>query len=169
MITTLAPAASPPQAITLDLDARLALIDAAMTVRLDEAAVAFEVRTAHLPAADPLPEVTAPPHLVPQPVPCPYSTPIATVLHRAQQRIQEYGWLRGQLRDEEGAACAAGHIRAVAHGRDQYEDALAVLLEVVRRDFGADGIPAWNDAQPDARPVILAFGRAAELAHNRQQ
>ncbi|NED31074.1 hypothetical protein [Streptomyces sp. SID8499] len=153
----------------LDLDARLALASAVMGERITLAHLAVDINTAHLPAADPLPEITAPPHIVPQPEPCPYSTPIATVLWRAQQRLQEYGWLRGQLRDEQGAACAAGHIRAVAHGRDEYEDARAVLLEVVRRDFGADGIPAWNDAQTSPAPVLLAFGRAAELAHTRQQ
>ncbi|NED75364.1 hypothetical protein G3I51_24175 [Streptomyces sp. SID9944] len=168
MIATLT-AVSAKSAPVLDLDARLALVGAAMDERIALAHLAVDVNTAHLPAADPLPEITAPPHITPQPNPCPYSTPIATVLWRARQRLQEYGWLRGQLRDEQGAACAAGHIRAVAHGRDEYEDALAVLLEIVRRDFGADGIPAWNDAQPDARPVILAFGRAAELAHTRNQ
>ncbi|MFS4103795.1 hypothetical protein [Streptomyces sp. PD-S100-1] len=162
-------AVSAKLAPVLDLDARLALAGAVMDERIALAHLAVDINTAHLPAADPLPEITAPPHIVPQPVPCPYSTPVATVLWRARQRLQEYGWLRGQLRDEQGAACAAGHIRAVAHGRAQYEDALAVLLDVIRRDFGVDGIPAWNDAQTSARPVIVAFERAADLAHTRQQ
>ncbi|MFF8589980.1 hypothetical protein ACF061_00830 [Streptomyces sp. NPDC015220] len=161
--------AAPPEAApVLDLDARLALVGAVMDERITLAHLAVDVNTAHLPAADPLPEITAPPHLVPQPTPCPYTTPLATVLHQAQTRLQQNGWLRGQLRDEQGAACAIGHIRAVAANRGQADDACAVLLEAIRRGFpDAETIPSWQDAQTSPAPVILAFDRAAELAHTR--
>jgi hypothetical protein len=168
MITQTAAVASPPAAPSeLDLDARLALRLAEMDARCTLAVLAIDVNSAHIPAAEPLPEITVPPLIVPAPAPCPYNTPLATVLHRAQARLEQNGWLSGQLRDEQGAACAIGHIRAAAANRDQADDACALLLEVIRRDFQADTIPSWNDSQTSPRPVAVALGRAAELAHAR--
>lgn len=156
--------ATRPAAPVLDLDARLALASLAMDARLDRAAVAFEVNTAHLPA-EPAPEITIP-HL-PQPAaPCPYRTPIAALLHRARARIEHSGWTRGALHSD-GRHCPIGAIRAEAGSRDQADDASALLLDVIRRDFGGDTVPTWNDAQASMRPVLLAFDRATEHAHAR--
>jgi hypothetical protein len=152
--------------VAFDLDARLAEVGAIMDGRLTYANVRFEVDTAHLPGADPIPEITAPPAVPPAPVPCPYTTPLATVLHQAQTRL-EAGWCTGALRDEAGAVCLIGAIRAVSASRREADDASALLLEVVQREFGGDTVPSWNDAQTSPRPVILALGRAAELAHAR--
>lgn len=170
MTTITYAAASPPTAtkpVELDLDARLALVDAVMAERLAEAAVAFEVNTAQIPAAEPLPEVTAPPLITPAPAPCPYRTPIAVVLHRARVRLERDGWCKGQLRDD-ARGCLIGHIRTEAASRGQANDACALLLERIRQDFPqADTIPSWNDAQRNPRLPLLYLDRAAELAHAR--
>jgi hypothetical protein len=153
--------------VELDLDARLAMVGALMTGRLDEAAVAFEVNTAHIPAT-PLPEITAPLPLTPTSAPCPYSTPIAVALHRARLRLDVGGWCTGQLRDEQGAACLIGVIRAEAPTRGAADDACVVLLDAIRRDFAhIETIPSWNDAQRDPRLPAVYLDRAAALAHAR--
>ncbi|MFF5473348.1 hypothetical protein [Streptomyces achromogenes] len=162
MTTTLAPAARPP---ALDLDARLALAALAMDDRLATAALAVDVNTARIPV-DPLPEITI---SQPPPVaPSPYRTPLAALLHRARVRIETDGWARGACRDEDGRRCAIGAIRAEAASPGQADDASALLLDVVRREFGRkdDTVPSWNDRQAGPRPVILALGRAADHAHN---
>ncbi|WP_030168996.1 DUF6197 family protein [Streptomyces sp. NRRL S-813] len=153
--------------VELDLDARLAMVGAVMDERIYLAHLAIDVNTAHLPAAEPLPEVVAPPLIIPAAAPCPYTTPLAAVLYQAQARL-EGGWCTGQLRDEAGAVCLIGAIRAVAASRDQADDACAVLLEAIRRDFAdAETIPSWNDSQRGPRLPLLYLGRAAELAHAR--
>jgi hypothetical protein len=164
--TTRAVAAAP---VELDLEARLAMVGAIMSERLDEAAVAFEVNTAHIPAETPV-EITAPPRLTPTSAPCPYSTPIAGVLHRARLRLEAGGWTTGALRDEKGARCPIGGIRIEASSRHEADDACVILLEAIRRDFqDADTIPSWNDAQRGPRLPLLYLDRAAQLAHSRNQ
>ncbi|MFI9598909.1 hypothetical protein ACIHCX_03340 [Streptomyces sp. NPDC052043] len=153
----------------LDLDARLALRGALMEERIELAHTAIDVNTAHIPSAEPLPEVTAPPLIVPAAAPCPYSTPLAAVLWRARQRMERDGSCTGQLHD--GArACSIGHIRAEASSRGQADDACAVLLEAIRRDFrDADAIGSWHDSQRGPRLPLLYLGRAADLAHARSK
>lgn len=162
MTTTITRQATPPA--VLDFDARLALADAAMTARLDEARVRFEIDTAR--PAEPTPEITIP--LAPAVAPNPYRTPLAQLLHRARTRM-EAGWCRGALIDEDGAVCSIGAIRAEAHGdRGLADDACALLLEAIRRDFpDADTIPSWNDSQSTDRQPLRYLDRAAELAHAR--
>ncbi|KYK14263.1 MULTISPECIES: DUF6197 family protein [Streptomyces] len=153
----------------LDLDARLALVDAAMTVRLDQAAIVFEVNTAHLPGADPIPHIaqTLPPALTPAAEPSPYQTPIADLLHRARQRIATDGWCRDNLFDESGAVCPIRGIRLEAHGdRHLADDACVYLLDRIQDQFAdAETIPSWNAALTSAAPVLLALDRAAHHAH----
>ncbi|AWT42576.1 MULTISPECIES: DUF6197 family protein [Streptomyces] len=162
MTTATAVRPAPP---LLDLDDRLALASLAMDGRLDQAAVAFEVNTAHLPGADPIPHPveTAPPPLMPSP----YRTPIADLLHRARLRIETDGWSREALVEEDGRRCAIGAIRREAAHRDQADDACVLLLEAIQRHWQAETIPSWNAAQTSHAPVLLAFGKAAELAHAR--
>ncbi|MFF3928238.1 DUF6197 family protein [Streptomyces hirsutus] len=172
MTMTVLPAASPPQTqpAVLDLETRLALVDAVMSVRLDEAAVAYEVRTAHLPGADPIPRIadTLPPRLAPTVAPSPYSTPIAGLLHRARTRLEVDGWCRTALFDESGAVCPIRAIRLEAAGRDQVHDACVLLLDAIQQAFpGAETIPSWNAEQTSAAPVLRAFDRAADYAHTR--
>jgi hypothetical protein len=161
-----------PAPPVLDLDARLALIDAAMGVRLDQAAVAFEVNTAHLPGSDPVPHIaeTVPLPLTPAAAPSPYRTPIADLLHRARLRIETDGWCRDNLFDESGAVCPIRAIRLEARGdRRLADDACVYLLDRVQADFAdAETIPSWNASQTSAAPVLLAFDRAAHHAHTHQ-
>lgn len=169
-MTTRAPTRATPQAVApveLDLTARLALVDATMTSRLRIASLAFEVNTVHIPAA-PAPEITAPLPLTPTAAPNPYTTPIAGTLHRARHRIMQDGWCRDAIYDEAGAICPIRAIRLEAASRDQADDACVLLLDVIQAAFpGAETIPSWNADQTSAAPVLLALGRAAELAHNR--
>ncbi|MFF7329679.1 hypothetical protein [Streptomyces sp. NPDC008150] len=152
----------------LNLDARMALRLADMTARLDQAAVAFEVNTAHLPGADPIPEIAAPTRLIPTSAPCPYRTSMAGLLWRSRQRIEADGWCRDAIFDEAGAICPIRAIRLEAATRWQADDACVLLLESIRRNFpNAETIPSWNAEQPNARPVLIEFGRAVELAHAR--
>lgn len=165
MTTTTLTTASPPQ---LDLEARFALLDATMTIRLEQAALTFAVNTAHLPGADPIPDITAPLPLTPTAAPHPYTTPIAGTLHRARQRIEQDGWCRDAVFDEQGAICPIRAIRLEAATRHQADDACVLLLDVIQRDFAnAETIPSWNAQQASAGPVLLYLDKAAQLAHTR--
>lgn len=169
MTTTTLIAASPP-APALDLDTRLALTDATMTVRLDQAAVAFEVNTAHIAGADPVPAITEVVPLTPvlAPAACPYITPIAATLWRARLRIETDGWSTEAAVDEQGARCPIGAIRVEAADRHTADDACVFLLDVIQQHFPtAETIPSWNREQTSPAPVLLQLGRAADLAHNR--
>jgi hypothetical protein len=169
MTTTTLIAASPP-APPLDLDARLALRLVDMTARLNEAAVAFEVNTAHIAGADPVPETTETVPLTPTlaPAACPYNTPIAATLWRARVRIETDGWSTEAAVDEQGARCPIGAIRVEAADRHTADDACILLLDVIQAAFPtAETIPSWNAEQTSPAPVLLQLGRAAELAHTR--
>ena len=172
-VLALAPAtpAPPPQ---VDLETRLVLVDAAMDVLLAEAAAQFAIRTAHIdiePAPDLADVVPLTTTLAPRTT-SPYSTPIADLLYRARTYIATRGLLQGALRDDndvEGARCPIGAIRFEARGsRWQADDACALLLEVIQRDFpDAHTVPSWVDAQTGSAPVLLCLDRAAQLAADR--
>ncbi|MFI8200471.1 hypothetical protein ACIF6K_28805 [Streptomyces sp. NPDC085942] len=164
------PTTAPPTA--LSLDERLAFINAAMTVRLDEAAVAYEVNTAHIE--------TEPVHLgdaltVPltptlQPPPAPYPTPVAALLQRAHHRLLTGGWCTGALVDQDGAHCMLGAIRIEARSDGGLEaGAAAVLLDAIRREFGdgIDSVPSFNDGFVSGRIPMRMLDRAAHLADAR--
>ncbi|GGS09210.1 MULTISPECIES: DUF6197 family protein [Streptomyces] len=165
--TTAAPV--PPE---LSLEERLTLIDAAMTVKLDEAAVAYEVNTAHIDIepvnlAD---VVTGPADTGPAPLPELYPTPVAALLQRAHHRLLTGGWCKDVLVDEDGARCMLGAIRAEAGGDNSLEaSAVAVLLEAVRRQFGddVDSVPSFNDAFATGRTPLRMVDQAAHLADAR--
>ncbi|UXY24988.1 hypothetical protein N8I84_41900 (plasmid) [Streptomyces cynarae] len=156
----------------LSLEARLAAVDAAMSVRLDEAAVAYEVRTAHIPTepVDVADVVTVPlpltPTLTPS-APQTYSTPVAALLERAHRRMEADGWCAGALVDDDGAVCLLGAIRAEAAGdRGLEADAARVVLEAIHRRFGDDieSVPAFNDAFGSGRTPLRMLDEAASLA-----
>jgi hypothetical protein len=149
----------------LDLEARLALADAAMTLRLDQAAVAFEVNTAHIPA-EPVDLTTVLP-LQPTIAPALHATPIAACLQRAHTRLAQAGWCTGGLRDEQGAVCLIGAIRAAASSRGQADDACVLLLEAIQREFTAETVPSWNDRQRGPAIPLRMLDQAAQIADQR--
>ncbi|GAA2225084.1 hypothetical protein GCM10010104_16010 [Streptomyces indiaensis] len=146
-------------------------MNAAMTARLDEAAVAYEVNTAHIPTepVDLGDVVTAPLTPTLQP-PESYPTPVAALLQRAHHRLLTGGWCSGVLVDEDGARCMLGAIRAEARGdRGLEADAAAVLLAAIRRRFGddVDSVPSFNDAHGSARVPLRMLDQAVGLADAR--
>ncbi|MGW2770566.1 DUF6197 family protein [Streptomyces sp. NPDC001275] len=156
----------------LSLEARLAAVNAAMTVRLDEAAVAYEVNTAHIPTepVDPADIVTVSVDTEPAPLPDLYPTPVAALLQRAHHRLLTSGWCKDALVDDNGARCMLGAIRAEACGdRGLEADAAAVLLDAIRRKFGdhVDSVPSFNDAHGTGRIPVRMVDQAAHLADAR--
>jgi hypothetical protein len=161
-------AASP---VELTLEERLALVNAAMTARLDEAAVAYEVNTAHI-ATEPVDladVVTGPVDTGPAPLPQLYPTPVAAVLQRAHHRLLTGGWCKDVLVDEDGARCMLGAIRIEARGDSGLEaSAASVLLDAIRRKFGdVDSVPGFNDAHGSGRVPMRMLDQAAGLADAR--
>lgn len=116
----------------------------------------------------------------------PYSPPNSEVLHRSADLFVERGWCRGSrgmIAAESGALCAEGALCTVL-GLPSYDAArmnrgtyapgtrlysytsieptevylaLAAYVDLDPWDHLFD----WNDAQPDAAPVIEAFRGAA--------
>ena len=163
------PAAAPPA--KLSLEDRLTLIDVAMTVRLDEAKVAYEVNTAHIPTepVDLADVITGPLDTGTVPLPDPHPTPVAALLQRAHHRLVTDGWCSGALVDAEGARCMFGAIRAEARGDAGLESsAVSVVMDAIRRKFGdVDSVPGFNDAFASGRTPIRMVDQAAGLANAR--
>ncbi|MGW3196309.1 DUF6197 family protein [Streptomyces sp. NPDC001118] len=155
MTTTTRKLATRPSAKPLSFDERLAL-------------AAVEIDSRINPQPHNLAETIRIP-VQPTSAPNPYRTPIAALLHRARIRIETGGWCRDALFDEAGAICPIRAIRAEAASRHQADDACTLLLEAIQRHWQAETIPSWNAKQAGPAPVLLAFDRAAELAHNRNQ
>ncbi|MGW2841840.1 DUF6197 family protein [Streptomyces sp. NPDC001493] len=165
-------APTPPK--PLSLDERLALINTEMTLRLDEAAVAHEVNTAHISTehvnlAD---TVTVPLTPTLQPPPTPYPTPVAALLQRAHHRLLTGGWCAGAYQDEDGALCLFGAIRVESRRDLGLEmNAVAVVMDAIRRQFGDryDSVPSFNDSfkGTDGRVPVRTLGQAADLADTR--
>jgi hypothetical protein len=163
-------AAAPPAELTLE--ERLALVNAEMTARLDEAAVAYEVNTAHIPTepVDLADVVTGPLDTGHAPLPDLYPTPVAALLQRAHHRLLTGGWCKDALVDEDGARCMLGAIRIEARGdRGLEANAVSVLLDAIRRKFGddVDSVPGFNDSWSGGRVPIRMVDQAAHLADAR--
>ncbi|MGW3984118.1 DUF6197 family protein [Streptomyces mirabilis] len=160
---------APPAA--LSLEERLVFISAAMSVRLDEAKVAYEVNTAHIETepVDLADVVTVPLTPTLQP-PQSYPTPVAALLQRAHHRLLTGGWCKDVLVDEDGARCMLGAIRIEARGDGGLEaSAATVLLDAIRRQFGdgVDSVPSFNDAHGSGRVPMRMLDQAAGLADAR--
>ncbi|MEU5234028.1 hypothetical protein AB0G82_32840 [Streptomyces anulatus] len=161
---------TPPTA--LSLDERMMFVNAAMSMRLDEAKVAYEVNTAHIDTepVDLGDVVTVPLTPTLQPPPTPYPTPVAALLQRAHHRLLTGGWCTGALVDEDGAHCMLGAIRIEARSDSGLEaDAAAVVLDAIRRKFGdgVDSVPSFNDAHRSGRVPMRILDQAADLANAR--
>lgn len=167
------PIAQDPARPALSLEERLTLIDAAMAVRLDEAAMAYEVNTAHIPITPfDLDDVIALP-LTPTLQPAtPCSTPVAALLQRAHHRLLTAGWCAGTSQNEDGALCLIGTIRVEANrDRGLEMSAVTVLMDAIRRQFGDrfESVPSFNDSftGTDGQAPIRILGQAADLARAR--
>ncbi|MFF0674240.1 hypothetical protein ACFYVE_39255 [Streptomyces tendae] len=161
------PAASPAAGDGLTLEARLAAVEAAMSVRLDEAAVAHEVRTAHIDTTpiDLADVITVP--LTLQPSTPQLGTPVAALLERARARMETDGWCAGALSDESGAVCLLGAIRKEAGGdRGLEADAASVVLDAIHRRFGhhVGSVPEFNDSWGSGHTPARMLGEAASMA-----
>lgn len=145
------------QPAALDLDARLAAVDAAMTVRLEEAALGWQVNTAHLPAG-PVIE-----HLPVDTQPDGDTTPVAALLRRARQRILRDGWSRDAARNDSGGMCLLEAIRAEAHTHHDEGEARILLRRALG---GGDPIPEQNRRLTNVAQAALVLGAAAAMADN---
>lgn len=98
-----------------------------------------------------------------------YRTPMAALLHRAHARLLNDDWCANRLRDEQGARCLVGVIRAEAGSRREADDACAFLLDVIRAEFDptAETVPSWNDRQRDGRMPARILGHTAARADAR--
>ncbi|MFB7241842.1 hypothetical protein ACFCYX_05120 [Streptomyces populi] len=168
--------AGPPEPPGDGLEARLAAVKEEMDARLALAAVAYEVNTAHIETppvdwtrigAPPAPAVLPP---TTPPGPAPDATPVAALLHRASLRLRTDGWCAGTLTDEYGSLCSQGAIRKESGGdRNLEAQAMAVLLEAIRRRFGphVESVPSFNDSWADGREPTRMLEQASVLADAR--
>ncbi|MFB8030606.1 MULTISPECIES: hypothetical protein [unclassified Streptomyces] len=158
--------------VVLSLEERLALVEAVMTVRLDEANAAYEVNTAHIPTTPvDLEDLVALP-LTPTLQPSAPDSSVAALLQRAHHRLLTGGWCAGSFRDEDGALCLFGAIRFESDRNLRLEmDAVSVLMDAIRGQFGDrfESVPAFNDAfrAGEARIPLRILGQAADLADAR--
>ncbi|MET8668181.1 hypothetical protein ABZV87_28080 [Streptomyces tendae] len=97
-----------------------------------------------------------------------YPTPVAAVLQRARARLERDGWCQGATVDEDGARCLYGALHAEAASTGALHDALAVLLDAIRRHFpDEESVSAFNDGRHGPRVVFRVLDQAADLAHTR--
>ncbi|WP_406325193.1 hypothetical protein [Streptomyces niveus] len=157
MTTATAVKARPCIAPVLDLDARLAAADAAMTVRLEGAALAHAVDARH-------PETVLDYADIIRPASVDTDRPVAALLRRAQQRVlRPGGWSRDTGTNNRGGVCLEYAIQAEARtGRDEQE--ARILL---RQAIGSgDPITHINRHLTQAQAGQL-LGQAATLANLR--
>ncbi|GAA2639829.1 DUF6197 family protein [Streptomyces axinellae] len=158
-----------PAPAALDLEARMAAVDAQMTVRLEMAGLALDIDSRIPVEPLDLADVVTGPVQLPDPAETPYPTPAAATLQRAARRLRTGGWSRGTTVDEAGARCLYGAVRAEAPTARAEGDALAVLMDAIRRQFpGAESVPHANDHElGDWRAAVQLLDGAAVLADAR--
>lgn len=155
MTTATAVRARPPTAApVLDLDARLAAVDASMTVRLEQATLAHDIDAAH-------PETVLDYADIIRLTPAATGNPVAALLQRAHQRIlRPDGWSRDTGTSDRGGNCLEyALITESRNGRDEQE--ARILL---RQAIGSgDPITHTNRHLTQAQAGQL-LGQAAALA-----
>ena len=155
----------------LGFDARLAAADQAVADRCREALLRLDVDSA-LPATrlDLADVVRGPVQLLEEDEDLePYPTPAAATLQRAARRLATGGWCQGTVVDEDGARCLYGAIRIEAPTEHTADDALAVLLDVIRRRWPDAGtVPEANDYRlRDGHTAVQLLDDAARVADAR--
>jgi hypothetical protein len=96
----------------------------------------------------------------------------ADVLRHAARIIEERGWCRGELQDNQGAVCAWGAIDTALAGGVRYEvhDEERLALQALGASLGISwsDVPFWNDhPHRTAAEVIAALRDAADAAEAR--
>lgn len=154
MTTTTAPIARPPTTTTpLDLDTRLAAVDADMTVRLDTALLRLAVDSAHVEQPARLVDVSSTPAVEVDPV-------VALLLRARQRVLRPGGWTRG-AGTRGGADCLETAIQAEAQTAADERDARIFL----RRAAGSgDPLPHINRHLGGPADAARLLGAAAALA-----
>jgi hypothetical protein len=165
------PAARTTPAPVLSLEARMAAVDAAMTIRLEEASLANDINTAHI-ATEPvdLADVIRGPVDSPRTPVDLYPTPVAALLQRALQRLTRDGWCgHTPTTSVPGPDCLQSAIYKEARGNyGLASEGLDVLLDAIRRQFtNADSVPGFNDAWGRPTVPLRLLDQAADLAGSR--
>ncbi|MEV8398843.1 DUF6197 family protein [Streptomyces niveus] len=158
MTTATAVRARPPTtAPVLDLDARLAAVDAEMTVRLQDAGLAHAVDAKR-------PETALDYADIIRLAPADTRRPVAALLRRAQQRIlRPGGWSRDTGTNGRGGACLEYAIQAEARNGREEQEARILLRESIG---SGDPITQINRTLTQAQAGQL-LDQAAALANNR--
>ena len=153
----------------LGLDARLAAASADMAERCREALLRLDIDSAMPGTRLDLADVVRGPVRLPEPDTVPYPTPAAATLQRAARRLATGGWCQGTVVDEDGARCLYGAIRIEAPTEHTADDALAVLLDVIRRRWPDAGtVPEANDYRlRDEHTAVQLLDTAARVADAR--
>lgn len=155
MTTTLAAPAPVVAPVELGLEARLAAVEAVMTVRLEQAGMRHAVdSTTPETVVDPADVVTAPAPAAPEP------TPVAALLLRARARVLA-GWCRDAARTNGGGMCLAEAIRVEARSHADEGEARILLRRALG---GGDSIPEQNRRLTNAAAAVAVLATAAAMA-----
>ncbi|MFD3520442.1 hypothetical protein [Streptomyces sp. NPDC058653] len=157
MTTATAVKARPPTAApALDLDTRLAVVDAAMTVRLQDAVLAHDIDAQH-------PETVLNYAEIVRLVPTTTGSPVAALLRRAQQQaLRPDGWSRDTGTNSRGGNCLEYALIAEARNGREEQEARILLRQVIG---SGDPITHINRRITQPRAAQL-LGQAAGLADN---
>lgn len=159
MTTATAVKARPPTAApVLDLDARMAAVDAAMAIRLEGAALAHAVDARH-------PETVLDYADIIRLAPADTGTPVAALLQRAQQRIlQPGGWSRTTGTSRRGGNCLEYALIAEARNGREEQEARILLRQAIG---SGDPITETNRRLTGPAQAGQLLGQAAALASSR--
>jgi hypothetical protein len=102
----------------------------------------------------------------------------ADVLRHAARIIEERGWCRGELQDNQGAVCAMGAVHLAVAGKEYGAEILSSgwrlqgdAENAIKHYLGLsadDNVEDWNDKTPHtAAEVIAALRAAADAAEAR--
>lgn len=165
------PASPTTDPFDMPLDARLAAVEAAMTVRLETASARLAVDAAEADRVVLLEEVVTGPVAAPEPADGLYGSPVAGAFQRSARRLRTGGWCRGASVDADGARCLYGVLHATTGGGRVERDALDVLEEAIRRRWphlAEATVPAVNDHQlRDGDEAARLLDDAARIADAR--
>lgn len=164
------PAARTTPAPVLSLEARMAAVDAAMTIRLETASLANDINTAHL-GTEPIDfaDVIRGPVDTPR-TPVDLSpTPVAALFQRTHRRLVDGGWCGQAPTSTPGPDCLQSAIYKEADGNHQLAgEGLDALMDAIRQQFGpVESVPSFNDAWGGPRAPLRLLEQAADRADAR--